>query len=285
MVKNIIILGDPLYKSEAGYINYGFMKAFQYLQYNVYCVNNDNKDILNDLGDTDNMYIINDLKNNKLIPINTTNYYVLIKYTSKEFLKMPYKLVIKEYDTTIPQWRIDTYKHLGNNVYHRKFNMIMPWGSTLTPVEIMNNLKNFVELKDREELFMTRTYNKDMLQKINNSNVKICLKKMISVENEKELLRNAKFSCCLSYTPTKIDYRVITHISYGVMCATDCPLTHAYLNNKTLYIDDITNMETLTNDYYSSFKKNDLFDLMENVCNNHTFSNRVKLILDYFKLN
>jgi len=285
MVKNIIILGDPLYKSENGYVNYGFMNAFKASGYNVCCINDDNKNCIYDMETTNNMYIINDTRNNDVIPLDTRSYYVLIKYSNKKFLEMPNKLIIKEYSTDIPQWRLDTYTNLGNNIYQRKWNFVMPWGSLLTPKEIMNNLKNFVELKDRECMFMTRDYTTKMLQETNKSDTKICLKKMISLENEKELLRGAKFSCCLTYTPKTIDYKVLTHLSYGVMVATDCQMTHEYLGSKTLYIDDITNMKSLTDSYYSSFKKNDLFDLMENICNNHTFSNRIKIILDYFGLN
>ena len=285
MVNNVIILGDPLYKTNDGYVNYGFMKAFQENGYNTYCINNDNKNILNDLGTTYNMYIINNNDLNHIIPIDTTNYYILIKYSNKKFLEMPNKLVIKEYSTNIAQWRLDTYNHLGNNIYQRKWQMVMPWGSTLTPTEIMNNLKKFTELKDRSGIYMTREYTTDMLQKTNESDIKIYLKKMISLENEKELLRNAKFSCCLLHRPSFIDYKVITHLSYGVMVATDCPLTYAYFDDKILFIDDISNMEELTDNYYSSLKKEDLFNLMEDICNNHTFCSRVKIILDYFGLN
>ncbi len=285
MVKNIIILGDPLYKSDAGYINYGFMNAFKSLGYDTYCINGDNKNIINDLGTTNNMYIINDIRHNNIIPIDTSNYYILIKYSNKKFLKMPNKMVIKEYNTDIQQWRLNLYTNLGDNIYQQKWNFIMPWGSLLTPKEIINNLKNFVELKDRDGIFMTRNYTTDMLKQVSSSNVKICLRKMISLENEKELLRGAKFSCCLTTTPKTIDYKVLTHLSYGVMVATNCQLTHQYLDSKTLYIDDIKNKKSLTDNYYGSFKKNDLFDLMENIYNNHTFTNRVKIILDYFGLN
>ena len=285
MVKHVIILGDPLYKSDAGYVNYGFMNAFKASGYMVCCMNDDNKNRICEMGTTGNMYIINDTNNNEIIPLDQSNYYVLIKYSNKKFLDMRNKLVIKEYSTDIAQWRLDTYTNLGNNIYQNKWQMVMPWGSLLTPVEIMNNLKNFVELKDRECIFMTRDYTTTMLKQANSSDTKVCLKKMISLEDEKELLRGSKFSCCLTTNQKIIDYKVLTHLSYGIMVATDCQMTHEYLGSKTLYIDDITNLKSLTDNYYDSFKKNDLFDLMENISSNHTFVNRVKIILDYFGLN
>ena len=282
MIKKIIIFGDQLYKSEDGYINYGLHKALTSIGYDTHIVNKYN---IKDFGDTENMYIINNLNDNEIIPLNNTNYYVLIKYSSPRFSAMQNKLTIIEYSATIDKNLLNTYTHSGNYVYQKNQTIIMPWGSLLTPVEIIENLHNFVELKDREDIiYMTRNYDAIMLRKANASDIKIHKKKMITLEKEKKIIEESKFSYCLSKTPGKIDYKVITHLSYGAMCITDCLLTHQYLDNKLCFIDDNMSMKTLTENYYDTFKKNNLFDLMENICNNHTFSHRVKHILDYFNL-
>ena len=96
MVKNIIILGDPLYKSEEVFVNYGFMHALKEHGYNVCCINTNNKNTITECGDTNNMYIINthNQELNNIIPVNQSNYYVLIKYINTEFLKMRNKIDI-----------------------------------------------------------------------------------------------------------------------------------------------------------------------------------------------
>lgn len=293
MVYNVYIFGGKLYSDgEEGYINYGFYNAIKEKKLNkfwdVHWFNNDNIDeykklIKNPDNTHHDMYIINTMENNDKILVNQTNYYVLIKYLDKKFLKIYNKLVIKEYDSSIHQWRIDTYKDLGNLCYLRNFNMIMPWGSLLTPTQIKENLKTFIQLKNREDRYVSvRKYN-DM-SNFNKSDIPVEIKRIISIEDELELIKKIKFSCCFTNNSNKVDYKVLTHLSYGTIPITDSLITHKLLDEKTCYIDDISDLKNVSETYFNNLKKNVLYQLIEDIANNHTFINRLQLILNYFKI-
>ena len=285
MINNIIIFGDPLYKNEDGYINHGLYKAFQSFGYKVYIINKSNINILDKIDKTINMYIINTEQHNNLIPFKYSNYYVLIKCDSNyksNILSMTNNLTIVEYNNNIDT---TAYTNYGDYIYKKDRTIIMPWGSLLTPNEIINNLSNFVEFRDRNDnICMTRNYNADMLRKSNISNLKIVKKRIITLENEKELVEKCKFSLSLNKKPCTIDHKILTHLSYGAMCISDCLLTCSYLDNQICYIDDMNNIETIIETYCNTFKKNNLFNLMENIYNNHTFCHRIQNILTFFNL-
>lgn len=293
MVYNVYIFGSKLYTDgDSGYINYGFYNAIKENKlnkfWNVYWFNNDNiqefKDLLKNPDNTHHdMYIINTYQNNNIIPIHQSNYYVLIKFLDKKFLKMYQKLVIKEYNKNIHEWRVNTYKEIGKLCYLRNFNMIMPWGSLLTPKEIKENLKTFIELKDRENKYISvRKYNN--MSQFNKSNVPIIIKRVISIEDELELIKKIKFSCCFNNNFNTIDYKVLTHLSYGTLCVTDCQLTYEFLDEKICYTNDTSNLKNTSETYFNNIKKNELYELIEYIANNHTFSDRLKLILNYFNI-
>jgi hypothetical protein len=293
MVYNIYIFGSKMYTDgEEGYINYGFYNAIKENKLNkfwqVYWFNDDNiqefQDLLKIPDNTHHdMYIINTHKNNDIIPVNQSNFYVLIKFLDKKFLKMYKKLVIKEYNKVLHEWRINTYKEIGKLCYLRNFNMIMPWGSLLTPNQIKENLKSFIQLKDREDKYISvRKYNN--MTQFNKSNVPITIKRIISIEDELDLVKKIKFSCCFSNNFNTIDYKVLTHISNGTLCITDCQLTHEFLDEKTCYISDTSNLKDTSETYFNNFEKYELYTMMEDIANNHTFLNRLQLILDYFNI-
>ena len=283
MINNIIIFGKKLYQGEDGYVNYGLYNALKsFDKYNIILIDNHNLSDFDNIGDN-NLIIVNSIENNEYIPLNNKNYYVLIKFKATDLRKMHNKLYVKEYNSNIPQKRLNMYTKIDDYTYIFKMNMIMPWGSLLTPSDIQNNLKEFIELKDRSD-YISTNFNNTILQKINKSSVKIKLNKFLSLDDEIELIRKSQFSCCFTKNKNTIDYKLLTHLTYGTFCITDSEVTHSFLSDKTCYVDNITEIKEVSEDYFNSFKKNDLFDLIENIMNNHTFVNRVSRILNYFNI-
>ena len=54
------------------------------------------------------------------------------------------------------------------------------------------------------------------------------------------------------------------------------------LKEKTFYLSDATTFCEKKDDYVNSIKKNEIFDLIELITNNHTFLNRIRTIFNYF---
>jgi len=283
MIENVVIFGNKLY-NEDSYINFGFYNAFfEFGDYNIEWVDEKNLEVLEEMT-RNTMFIINHLTYNDRIALHSSNYYVLIKSEPKRFRTMDKNRVsILEYDSSrnmSKYTKIDDYIY----EYRRKRTLIIPYASMLTPSQIIDNLADFVELEDRKNCtVLTRSYNNKILGELIKTRTKdICLKRLISLDDEVELIRNINLSCCFASNPNKIDYKTLTHISYGTMCVTNSETTHKLLKEKTFYLSDATTFCEKKDDYVNSIKKNEIFDLIELITNNHTFFNRIRTIFNYF---
>ena len=92
-------------------------------------------------------------------------------------------------------------------------------------------------------------------------------------------------SVCYVSIPEKIDYKTLTHLSYGTMCVSNSQATDDFLNNKLCYLADTSTFNESVESFYGTVKKEDIFSLMELIINNHTFLHRVNSILRYFNIN
>ena len=110
------------------------------------------------------------------------------------------------------------------------------------------------------------------------------IKKLILLDNEVNLVRKVKLSCCFASDINKIDHKTLTHIAYGTMCLTNSLVTDNFLKNKLCYLEDVSTMDSIYSSYFDSIKKEELFDLIEFIVNNHTFVNRIQTIKKYFSI-
>ena len=232
MIENVVIFGKRLYNIEA-YISYGFYNAFLEIdKYNVYWISPDNLDEIKDIT-KNTIFVINSHENNEVIPLDVSNYYILINADGRRFRVMDKnKISIVEYDSTMD---LGKYTEIEDNIflYKRKRTIVMPYGSMLTPTQIKENLNDFVEKPDREDKYvLTRNYNNLILDEIVNTNSKkLIVNKIISLEEEIELIRKIRMSVCYVERQNKIDYKTLTHLSYGTMCITNSEVTNNFLNS------------------------------------------------------
>ena len=283
MIERVVVCGENLYHPDS-YINYGFYNAFIELGYDTYWIHERNLDKMNSSMDTNTLYIVNDTKNNHVIPVNKSNYYVIIKSDPLRFRSIDkHRVHLLEYSTTLD---LNSYTKLEDYIYEyrRKRIIVMPYASMLTPNQIIENLNNYVEKDDRENtVVLTRHYDNNIQNEIINTNsTRLNIKKLITLDNEVDLIRKIRFSCCYASDQTKIDYKTITHCSYGTMCITNSLLTHDFFKSKLCYLADTSTLDSTIDSFYSSIKKEDIFDLIEFIINNHTFINRIQTIFTYF---
>ena len=284
MINKVIIFGKQLYHND-GYINFGFYNAFIEMGYDAYWICKNNLDEIKG-NEKNTMFVINETENCNIIPLDKSNYYVIIKGDSKHFRSMDKNRVhLFEYSTTI---NLSRYTKIEDYIYEfrRKRTLIMPYASIATPNQIIDNLKDFVDKENREDkIVLVRNYDNNIQNDIINANSKcLTIKKLISLDNEVDLIRKVKLSCCFTSNVNKIDHKVLTHVAYGTMCMTNSLLTDNLLKNKLCYLANTSTLDSVCNAYFDSIKKEELFDLIEYILNNHTFVNRIKTILNYFRI-
>jgi len=282
MIETVVIFGKELYHSD-GYVNFGFYNAFLEMGYDTYWISENNLDEIEGI-ENNTMFIVNDILNNEVIPLNKTNYYVILKSNGYHFRSMDKNRVhLLEYSTDLD---LSRYTKIEDYTYEfrRKRMIVMPYASIATPTQIIDNLKNFIDKKDREDkIVLARNYDNNIQNDIINANSKrLVIKKLLLLDNEVDLIRKVKLSCCFTSNKNKIDHKTLTHIAYGTMCITDSLLTNNLLKNKLCYLEDTSTLDSVCDSYFESIKKEELFDLIEYIVNNHTFINRIRTLLNYF---
>lgn len=262
----IIIYGDKN-RMNKSYINYGFYKAFEYLRFDTKHITRHQIKSLKFTEPT--LFIVNDKANNKHIPIHNKHMYVLINYDKNYFSFVNKKLIIKEYDSRLD---FKDMKKIEDYIYKKGNELIMPWGSILTPPEIIKNIEKFKEYSNRRiPLILTRKYK---LTDIQYMKKKYLYKPILKLDKEIEMVSNSKCSICI-YDNNKIDHKALTHITCGTNIISNSDETRKMLGNK---------VGDLTSDFNEGYQKNQLYYLIENILNNHTFCSRVFNILDHFEI-
>lgn len=285
MYNKVIVIGPYLYHKDS-YINFGFQNAFLEKNIETYWIHNKNINDLNKINNQKNiLYIINTLNKDIInnIPLFNENYYVIIKCPTNKFEKMN-SLKIIEYSSDLD---VSNFKKIDDYIYKSEKKIIMPFGTILTPSQIIENLEDFIEIKDRNEnIIFTGQYDN-----INHKNLidincnRTIIKKLISLENEIELIRKTLLSCCFSSDKSKIDIKTLTHISYGTQILTNSKIIKDFLDNKCEYINDMKeyNYCKLIKKTKET-KKENIFHMIQKIINKHTFMNRISLINDFFNI-
>ena len=285
MYDKVIIVGPYLYHNDS-YINFGFYNSFFERNKNTYWIHKKNINNISNIDHKNVLYIINtnDIEMIKNIPIDNSNYYVIIKCPSKKFENVNNLLIIKEYYNDI---NIINYEKLDDYIYKKDKEIIMPYGSILTKSQIIENLEDFINIENREDkIIYTGSYNNidhnDIIKTKCNYTL---IKKLISIEEEIKLIQKILLSCCFPLNKNKIDIKTLSHISYGGQILTNSKFIKDFFNNKCLYIENIDsyNYKKLLQEAKKT-KKEDIFHMIQKIINNYTFESRIKIINNYFKI-
>jgi len=285
MIDNVIIFGEKLHKP-GSYVNFGFYNTYSEMDLDfVEMVHKKNLDLLEDeMFDEKTLFIINSPENNDFIPLSDDNYYVLINANKEYFEEEKNILYFIEYKFDMD---LTGYKKIEDYVYINTSlkTVVMPFASILTPTQILENLKIFIPIEKRTGNYvLTRQSDTSSLKYINGLPY-FDKRRIITLDNEVELLKNSLISCCFNSELNKIDEKTLTHIAIGVPCLTNSPITNECLNNKLMFANtgkDVTYDKIKT--YLQSINKSDIYSLIEVVINKHTYYNRISVIHQYFGL-
>ena len=305
MFERVIIWGHKLHTHTHSYIHYGFYKAFKYLNYDVYWLdeddinseNNSNSEC-NSKFNFDNCLFITEGQVDSCIPINNNSIYILHNCNIEKYKGIDRKFNLQ----VITKSDLERYKFDKIDIasyYHSDLLMIC-WATDLLPKEIDKNIlkvkTNSIKSKNVLNFVGMPLYPWDEVLKWCNNNG-ITYKSYggfnhtnVSSEKNMELIQESILAPAIQ-EPWQVEHgyipcRVFKNLSYGKMVQTN----NAFVNNfifqgKLLYDEDIHNLMRMGMEFNADrANKKLLLELMEDVRDNHTYINRIQSIIKFLEI-
>lgn len=297
-MKQVVIWGHKLHTHTHSYIHFGFKRAFDYLGYNTLWL--DDNDDIEHINFKNTLFITEGQVDNN-IPLLEDGYYVLHNCNCDKYKFIKNKIILQVYTHDV------IHKHNANKIddndlcYYKQDCLFMPWATDLLPYEIDEN----IELV-KSESFQTENYISligclvqpwDQVRTFCiNNNIKFLQiggfdKNNVTTEENVKILQKSIMSPAIQrqwqvengYIPC----RIFKNISYGKMGMTNNLTVYNLFNKKILYdknIEKLMNKGIIFEQQSSEIKNNSLIPLMEYVKTNHTYLNRIKIILWVFNI-
>jgi hypothetical protein len=284
-IKNIIIYAKKTL-NKPGYVGEGFYRTIKektkHTHHKIIYVTNFNGINMQKYISNTLFILVNDNKNELCkIPFNFVNYYIITEYTDSSFFKYEtngYKnfLYVSEYNT---KTNLNGYNNLEQYTYLNNRHLIIPWGSIFHPSEIVNNLNSYTKQGNKTLHLYIGNFNRFV------NTLKNTQRKRIPQKIDKEIDSVSKVKSIVSIrnTDDTVDFMLLTRMSMGTFGTTNSNLTQSLMNNLLCYCDnDNTNEQNqnIIDDYYSSKKRVDMYEILELITTKHTFGNRLKLIFE-----
>ena len=191
---------------------------------------------------------------------------------------------------------------IDNYIYYKKTtessNLYFPWPTDLLPHEIDNNIANLDKVKKNNNCVFIGSINK-----LNNLSIKeFCINNNINFiklggfdKNNIDTEENYKYISESLIAPAiqskwqvdngYIPCRIFKNISYGKIGITNSETVYNLFNRNIIYNNDIHNclhlgLEFENNSSYSKI----MIPLMKYVRDNHTYINRINIIMKYLNI-
>jgi hypothetical protein len=299
MINQVILWGHKLHSHTHSYIHYGFFNGFKHLGYKTLWL--DNFDNISNIDFTNSLFITEGQVDEK-IPIRDDCYYVIHNCDLKKYKSLNVKnLLILQVFTKDCLKRNE--KELQKCIHYTKSTndneiscLYIPWATDLLPDEINNNisnLENILKIKSNNINFIGShivVWNNVMqFCKNNNINFNICggFSNNVNTITNQQLIQESicapsvqsEWQCEVGYIPC----RIFKNISYGKIGLTNNEMVYELFDKKIIYdsnIDTLLKKGIAFEIKDDTYKKQILISLMENVRDNHTYLNRIKLLLD-----
>ena len=291
----VIIWGHPLHSHTHSYIHGAFFRTFQYLRYEVYWVS-DSDEIKNlDLKDA---LFITEGQVDSSIPKRKDCYYILHNCKAQEYRELfdsnrCISLQVYTHDC-LPY----ASEKLGECMYSNVAGKIifLPWATDLLPYEIDEMKKHILEKKDhtitwigtigegifgnKKEIdgFATACQENAMIfQRYTN----------VSADKNIELIQKSylapalqgAWQCEKGYIPC----RIFKNISYGQWGITNNKTVYDLFEGRIIYNSDTYQLFYDAQAYVATASINELYALMDFVKDNHTYINRIEMLLNFMK--
>lgn len=314
----VVIWGHKLHSHTHSYIHNGFYRAFQYLGYSTYWLD-DEDDIKN--FDFSNTLFLTEGQVDHNIPIRQDCLYILHYCQSSKYsdlIDQGKAITMQVYNDNLCM-----YDSLGNMIsgsqpdmnqllkvdtclYYdfKGFRVFMPWATDLLPYEIDHIKATIDNIPQESTIFWVGTLsdgpggNKTEITPF----IKACqengiafvhkdpwsLQGGISVEDNIVFTRRSYMAPAIVGTwQKKVGYipcRIFKNISYGKMGFTNSKVVYELFDKKIVYNPDTYKLFYDAQEKLKKLTQNELFELMDFVKNKHTYINRINFLLDFFEL-
>jgi len=301
-IKKVVIWGHKLYSHTHSFIHNSFYRTFSYLGYDTYWF--DNNDNIQGFDFSDTIFLTEGQVDAK-IPLRPDCYYILHNVDQQKYrnsivdinkvlnIQVYTKDCIKRNDLELE--KCIHYTKFPNNEQYPV--LYFPWATDLLPHEIENNINNLDNITLNKNVYFIGTpIDKTTLCtrhfcKIHNfqyiqlggfsKNVNIQTnQKLISESIIAHSIQGDQWQVDVGYIPC----RIFKNISYGKMGITNNSTVNDLFGNKIIYHNDINTCLEMGLQFEKNskeYKKEKVIELMNFVKENHTYINRINLIIKY----
>jgi hypothetical protein len=301
--KQVVVWGHKLHSHTHSYIHYGFVKAFKYLGYPTYWL--DNKDDISTMDFSETLFVTEGQVDQK-IPIKNDCFYILHNCKLeryKDLFESGRVIIMQVYTHDVLTRNV---KKIDECMYSDIENktLYMPWATDLLPYEI-DAIKS--DLPAVKKDFVARfigtcwggTYgNIDKIDQFRRAcdeygipfeitgGWQSCMN--IDPERNVDLIKNAylapvlvgQWQCENGYIPC----RIFKNISYGQFGITNSETVYKLFNKKIVYNPDSYKLFYDAIEYAKNLDIKALYEQMDFVKNKHTYLNRIDTLLWFLKL-
>lgn len=301
-INKVVIWGHKLHTNTFSYINYALDKAFRYLKYDTYWLDNDSD--LNGFDFNNTLFITEEQVDQK-IPLMPNCIYILHNCDSKKYLPIEKdSLVIKLQVFTIDCLERDVVK-LDDFIYAELKNRVlyMPWATDLLPYEIDSIKKqvseNWVLREKGKDISFVGTHDgffvvEPYLMKFNQVSkqhgfdLKFYSPTTVGVNDAVDIISKSSLApalqgawqCEKGYIPC----RIFKNISYGKWGVTNNQYVYELFNKKITYNQDPEALLLESYNKICNLKLEEQVELMDFVRDNHTYISRIKTIFKFIEL-
>ena len=289
--KKVIIWGHLLDTNTFSYVNAGFYKAFSYLGYETFWLNNDSDLSGMDFKET---LFVTEGQVDKNIPLEKEAFYVLHNVDLTKYLETECKIMILQVHTKETPSRGESINPYTTIQESSVRCLYQPWATDLLPHEIdLNSAKN--NLTDPFCFWAGSSQGNDgninpFLETCSRNGVRIVSidpwTNPISFEENRKMVNESYISPAIQtnwqiengYIPC----RIFKNISYGHFGYTNSDTVNFIFDNSLVYSDNSRDL------FFKIMEKKkdpnhieELKDLMMEVKMNHTYINRIEFILRF----
>ena len=291
----VVIWGHKLYSHTSSFIHYGFFKAFTYLGYKTYWL--DNSDDISKL-DLSNALFITEGQVDQRMPHIPDGTYLLHNCDMQKYKDLaPNQALIFQVYTNDCENR--GCKKLAPYILYNLNSdpgiIYMPWPTDLLPYEI-NEVKNEISKhgikRDGEVVFVGTIWdglygNIDKLNKfhaaVKRNSIQFNSFSSVTIEESIKLVRNSymapaiqgEWQCDVGYIPC----RIFKNISNGKLGITNNKTVYELFDRRIVYNADCYELFLEAHQKMQSLQIDELFEMMDFVRDNHTYLNRIDALL------
>lgn len=301
--EKVVIWGYKLYSHTNSYVHYGFFKAFKELGYDVFWF--DDLDDVKSFNFENSLFLT--LGPDKNIPLVENSIYILHNCFSSKYSSLKDSLILKLQTLTQDCFEPERDSKQINNwaYYDNEYVLYFPWATDLLPSEIDENIQhvssNWINRSIGKDItfvgtvdgfYIVEKFLMDFAKAAKSYgfslNLVNCWSNPLSIKDHIEIIKNSSLApalqgswqCQKGYIPC----RIFKNISYGHWGITNNYYVYELFNKKITYDSDPCSLLLRSYDKICNLKLDEQIELMKFVRDNHTYINRVNVLLQFINI-